>query len=82
MPVEDHPVHSSTRIDDTFRYGCHNRNERTEAYYAQQRVAGTDGYKPTWWLERIRIPFRMSRDCRYDMATTDLACSGCKWRKD
>ena len=80
-PVDDHPVHPSTRKGDDFRYGCWNRDEYSDAYYAQQRTAGTDGYKPTWWFERVRIPFRMSRHCvtaATGQANTDPNCRECK----
>ena len=83
MPVEDHPVHPSTQKGADFRYGCWNRDEYSEAYYAPQRTAGTDGYKPTWWFERVRIPFRMSRECmtaKTGWAATDPNCEGCKRR--
>lgn len=80
MAVIDHPVHEKVKINESFRYGCHNRKEFMDAYYAPNRAAGTDGYKPTWWLERIRVPFVMSRDCRFDMSLTDAACEGCKHR--
>lgn len=82
MPVDDHEIHPSTQKGDDFRYGCHNRKEYMEAYYAMQRVAGTDGFKPTWWLERVRIPHRMSRNCMTaatGQAATDPNCRGCKW---
>lgn len=81
MPVDDHPVHPSTKKGPDFRYGCWNRGEYAESYYAPQRTAGTDGYKPTFWLERVRIPFRMSRPCQYDLSATDWMCEGCKRRK-
>ena len=80
MPVEDHPVHPSTKKGTDFRYGCWNRDEFSEAYYAMQRTSGTDGFKPTWWLERVRIPFRMSRQCQYDLSANDKNCEGCKRR--
>jgi len=51
-----------------------------DAYYAPNRAAGTDGYKPIWFFERVRIPHVMSRECRYDMSLTDNACHECKHR--
>ena len=84
MPVDDHPVHDTTKIGADYRYGCHNRDAYKDAYSAPNRQAGTDGYKPTFWMERIRIPFRMSRDCvtaRTGQAATDPYCADCKWSK-
>ena len=77
MPVDDHPIHPSTQKGADFRYGCWNRGEFTEAYSAPQRRAGANGYQPTFWMERIRIPFRMSRGCKYDMSNDDPNCAGC-----
>lgn len=80
MPVEDHEVHPSTKVGKDYRYGCFNREPYNDAYYAMQRCAGTDGYKPTWWFERVRIPFRMSKQCMTaatGWAATDPFCEGC-----
>lgn len=79
MPVEEHAVHSKVRIKADKPYGCSNR-EISAGYHAPNRAAGTDGYKPTWFLERVRIPHTMSRECRYDMSLTDPRCVGCKHR--
>lgn len=78
MPVEEHAVHKLVRIKADKPYGCHNTERNFTGYHAPNRAAGTDGYKPTWWLERVRIPHVMSRDCRYDMSLTDARCTGCK----
>jgi len=40
MPVIDHAVHKKTKFDDTTRYGCHNRKDFVESYYAPNRRAG------------------------------------------
>lgn len=82
MPVEDHPIHPSTQIGLDKRYGCWNRPEFSDGYSAPQRRAGANGYQPTFWMERVRIPFRMSRPCQYDLSAGDWMCEGCKRRKD
>lgn len=79
MPVEDHPIHPSTQKGADFRYGCHDRKPFAQSYYAPNRQAGTNGHQPTFWIERVRVEFRMRRDCRYDLAKTDPACAGCIW---
>lgn len=81
-PAEDHPIHPSTQKGKDFRYGCWNRNPFHDAFYAPNRFAGSDGYKPVFRYEAVRIPFVMSRDCKYDMARTDNSCEGCKWIND
>lgn len=83
MPVEDHPIHPSTQKGADFRYGCWNRDEYAESYYAPNRRAGANGYQPTFWMERVRIPFRMSRECmtaKIGLAVSDPNCDGCKRR--
>lgn len=80
MPVENHPVHEKTRIDNDYRYGCHNGDRNFTGYTAIQRFAGTTGHEPIWWHSRIKIPHVMSKECRYDMSDKDIACNGCKHR--
>lgn len=77
MPVEDHEVHEKVRITEDKPYGCHNRKEYMEAYYAPNRFFGSDGYKPSVKFEALRIPHTMSRECRYDMSLKDQRCTGC-----
>lgn len=80
MPVEDHAVHKKVQIDASKPYGCHNRKEFSEIYYAPNRKMGSSGYEPIFFFERVRIPHRMSRECRYDMSLNDARCAGCKHR--
>lgn len=80
MPVIDHPVHKSTIKDSQHRYGCWNKDRNFKAYYAPQRFAGSDGYKPVFRFEAVRIEHAMSKECRYDMSITDPCCSDCKHR--
>lgn len=79
MPVIDHAVHEKVRISADKPYGCHNR-EMSAGYHAINRFAGTTGHQPIWWLERMRIPHVMSRECRFDMSLKDPRCEGCKHR--
>lgn len=80
MPVEDHAVHEKTRIEAQKPYGCHNLGRDMTGYHAINRFAGTTGHQPVWWLERVRIPHVMSRECRYDMSNGDPRCDGCRHR--
>lgn len=80
MPVLNHEVHKMTQFDDTKRYGCHNRDEFMSAYSAPNRRAGTNGYEPTFYMERVRIPHVMSRECRFDRSLQDPWCEGCRHR--
>lgn len=80
MPVENHAVHESVRIEASEPYGCNNRKTFSDIYYAPNRKMGSSGYEPIFFYERIRIPHRMSRECRYDMSLMDARCGGCNHR--
>ena len=80
MAVIDHPVHKKVKELAGTKYGCHNRDRDFTGYQAPNRAAGSNGYSPVWFLERVRIPHVMSRECRYDMSLTDIKCDGCKHR--
>lgn len=78
MPVEDHAVNEKVRIKANEPYGCNNKERLMNGYSAPDRRAGTNGYMPTFWMERVKIPHVMSRECRYDMSLADARCDGCK----
>lgn len=78
MPVETHDVHEKVREKAGTKYGCHNRDRDFLGYQAPNRAAGSNGYSPVWFYERVRIPHVMSRECRYDMSLKDVKCKGCK----
>ena len=80
MPVENHAVHTKTRIAADKPYGCNNLDRDMVGYSAPNRRAGANGYEPTFWMERVKIPHVMSRECRYDMSNKDTRCDGCKHR--
>lgn len=80
MAVLDHKVHEKVKIDQGKPYGCHNGDRRMQGYYAPNRMAGSDGYKPMFRYEAVRIEHRMSKECRYDMSLTDPRCDGCNHR--
>lgn len=65
MPVIEHPVHEHGVRDAEHRYGCYNRPPYKEIVTVEN------------WRGKIRWPFRMSRECRYDRSLDDNACAGC-----
>ena len=67
MPVEDHPVHEKTKVGADFKYGCNNRAPFKDSYIGSP------------WSKAVVIKHVMSTDCRYDLATKDSGCFGCKW---
>ena len=80
MPVIDHEVHEKVREVAGTKYGCHNKDRDFLGYQAPNRAAGSNGYSPVWFLERVRIPHVMSKECRYDMSLQDIKCEECKYR--
>lgn len=61
-------------MSHTKPYGCHNR-EIAAGYFAPQRRFFPDG---SFDVISKFISHRMSRDCRYDLRTTDPRCESCK----
>lgn len=80
MPVEDHAVHSKVKEKAGTKYGCFNHPPFMGSYYAPNRFAGSDGYKPIFRFEAVKVLFRMSMECRYDMSLKDVKCEGCEHR--
>ena len=79
MPVDDHPVHPSTKIGQGHRYGCWNLPRTRKPYMVK------DGHAPTKWpsetMQRwTKIEDTGSIECRYDLAVSDPHCSGCEHR--
>ena len=77
MPVEDHAVHDKVKHAADYKYGCHNRKEYDTGYFAPDRIYKPDG---TFYIVQKRIPYTMSRECRYDMSLSDSHCEGCQHR--
>ena len=80
MPVEEHEVHEKVRELAGTKYGCFNRKGYADGYYAPDRRAGSNGYEPVFTTMAVKIPFTMSRECRYDMSLTDVKCDECAHR--
>ena len=72
MPVIDHPVHPHGIRNADYRYGCHNRPHFHEVIEVQ------DGWHDDGTRRTVKILFRMSTECRYDMSITDSGCKDCK----
>lgn len=77
MPVLDHEVHESVKIDSAARYGCHNRKPYGNGYFAPERLYRPDG---SFYVIQSFIKYEMSRECRFDMSIKDPMCEGCKHR--
>ena len=75
MPVDDHPVHPSTKKGQDYRYGCWNGSRDFYGYAAPDRVLNllTGLYE----LKAVWIDHKLSKECRYDLFAKDPACAGC-----
>jgi len=62
-------------------YGCHNRPPLKDTIRVQTLVPATPvyGQAPAYSIGFKDIPNVNSKDCRYDLRTTDPKCAGCKW---
>lgn len=77
MAVLTHEVHEKVKIALNKPYGCNGFEKRVEGYWVQERSYQSNG---TWVLLDKFIPYRMSKECRYDMSLTDPRCENCKNR--
>lgn len=57
-------------------YGCHNRQLKTSY---QTLVRDKDSAGNLIGLKMVTIRNTMSKDCRYDLRSTDVRCTGCVW---
>ena len=57
-------------------YGCHNRKLKTSY---QTLVRDKDSAGNLIGLKMVTIRNTMSKDCRYDLRSTDVRCSNCAW---
>ena len=75
-PVEDHPVHPSTRQLLGHRYGCHNHPPYKAGYWAK---AGHDINPSTRTATQrvVWVTHSMSMECRFDKSLTDTGCADC-----
>ena len=61
---------------DNSKYGCYNRQLVT-SYQTLVRDINNAGNPIGHKV--ITITNTMSKDCHYDLRSTDVRCSGCKW---
>lgn len=61
---------------DNRKYGCYNRQLKTSY---QTLVRDKDSAGNLVGLRMVTIRNTMSKDCRYDLRSTDVRCSNCAW---
>ena len=83
MPVDDHPVHESVRINtDTFRYGCNNA-ERKPGYLASEALVietkRIKGAVVNFAGQSLRfVEDHSSIGCHYEYRDADPGCRECE----
>ena len=58
------------------KYGCHNRQLKTSY---QTSVRDINSAENLVVLRMVTIINTMSKDCHYDLRSTDVRCTGCVW---
>lgn len=57
-------------------HGCYNRSPFRDTLMVQ------NGWTSDGRRDMIEIPFRMAKDCMYDLKHTDVQCNGCRWSNE
>ena len=76
MPGIDHDVHELVRQGAEARYGCYNRVERKNKYWARNVARNLVPPMDVWVL----VTDYSSKECRYDLSLKDMKCEGCAHR--
>ena len=64
---------------DNRKYGCYNRQLKESYQVPVRDIASNGNFMSSAVYKVITITNTMSKDCHYDLRTTDVRCSGCKW---
>ena len=64
---------------DNRKYGCYNRQLKESYQVPVRDIASNGNFMSSAVYKVITIINTMSKDCRYDLRSTDVRCSGCKW---
>lgn len=75
MPVLDNPPTAGVKRTSLDKYGCYNRDSFKDEFWAIDRRFFPDG---RFELTNVSVPFRMSKECRYDHSLSDVRCDMCK----
>lgn len=82
MPVENHEVHDSVKINASDPYGCSSRKEFARGYWVKERVY-LPGDRGRYELHDKFITHRMSVSCRsFYLWDTDPRCKVCTAARD
>ena len=69
----------SIYLMDNRKYGCYNRQLKESYQVPVRDIASNGNFMSSAVYKVITITNNMSKDCHYDLRSTDVRCSGCKW---
>lgn len=69
----------SIYLMDNRKYGCYNRQLKESYQVPVRDIASNGNFISSAVYKVITITNTMSKDCHYDLRSTDVRCSGCKW---
>lgn len=61
------------------KYGCYNRQLKESYQVPVRDIASNGNFMSSAVYKVITIINTMSKDCRYDLRSTDVRCTGCVW---
>ena len=64
---------------DNRKYGCYNRQLKESYQVPVRDIASNGNFMSSAVYKVITITNTMSKDCHYDLRSTDVRCSGCEW---
>lgn len=64
---------------DNRKYGCYNRQLKESYQVPVRDIASNGNFMSSAVYKVSTLTNTMSKDCRYDLRSTDVRCSGCKW---
>ena len=64
---------------DNRKYGCYNRQLKESYQVPVRDIASNGNFMSSAVYKVVTITNTMSKDCHYDLRSTDVRCSGCKW---
>ena len=62
---------------DNRKYGCYNRQLKESYQVPVRDIASNGNFMSSAVYKVITITNTMSKDCHYDLSSTDVRCSGC-----
>ena len=69
----------SIYLMDNSKYGCYNRQLKESYQVPVRDIASNGNFMSSAVYKVSTLTNTMSKDCHYDLRSTDVRCSGCKW---